>query len=103
MKTKESQLGQVSLRLIRSIALNRAQTKHSARNRMLANSQIGSVWGVGLGAFCAMGLPRYRNCSIECPENSSRGKKHQCCRVRHLAVSINTRVISVQSSSIGGY
>src|SRR5260370_11817453 len=42
MKTKESQLGQVSLRFIRSIAVNRAQTKHSARNRMLASSQIGS-------------------------------------------------------------
>src|SRR6266478_4364298 len=41
MKTKESQLGQVSLRFIRSIAVNRAQTKHSARNRMLANSHAG--------------------------------------------------------------
>jgi hypothetical protein len=41
MKTKESQLGQVSLPFIRSIAVNRAQTKHSAHNRMLANSQIG--------------------------------------------------------------
>src|SRR6267143_2534235 len=41
MKTKESQLGQVSLRFIRSIAVNRAQTKHSARNRRLANSHAG--------------------------------------------------------------
>ena len=41
MKTKESQLGQASLRFIRSIAVNRAQTKHSARNRMLANSHAG--------------------------------------------------------------
>src|SRR5260370_10924559 len=41
MKTKESQLGQVSLRFIRSIAVKRAQTKHSARNRMLANSHAG--------------------------------------------------------------
>ena len=31
MKTKESQLGQASLRFIRSIAVNRAQTKHSVR------------------------------------------------------------------------
>src|SRR5467141_1830801 len=42
MKMKESQLGQVSLRFIRSIAVNRAQTKHSARNRMSANSEVGS-------------------------------------------------------------
>jgi hypothetical protein len=41
MKTKENQLGQVSLRSIRSIVVNRAQTKHSARNRMLANSHAG--------------------------------------------------------------
>src|SRR5258707_14341986 len=41
MKTKESQLGQVSRRFIRSIAVNRAQTKHSARNRMLVISHAG--------------------------------------------------------------
>jgi len=44
MKTKESQLGQVSLRFIRSIAVNRAQTKHSAHDRMLAElKRIGRV------------------------------------------------------------
>src|SRR6266436_8702025 len=53
MKTKENQLGQVSLRSIRSTAVNRAQTKHSARNRMLANLHAGrgtrlpSTWKLG--------------------------------------------------------
>jgi len=41
MKAKESQPGQAFLRFIRSIAVNRAQTKHSARDRMLANSHAG--------------------------------------------------------------
>jgi hypothetical protein len=44
MKTNENQLRQVSLRFVRSIAANRDQTKHSARDRMLAEAkQIGSV------------------------------------------------------------
>ena len=35
IKTNENQLRQVSLRFVRSIAANRDQTKHSARDRML--------------------------------------------------------------------
>src|SRR6267143_3478038 len=41
METKKSQPGQAFLRFISSIVVNRAQTMHSARDRMLANSHAG--------------------------------------------------------------
>jgi hypothetical protein len=39
IKTNENQLRQVSLRFVRSIAANRDQTKHSARDRMLVRAR----------------------------------------------------------------
>src|SRR6266481_5515123 len=100
MKTKESQLGQVSLRFIRSIAVNRAQTKHSARNRMLANSHAGMAtrlpptWKLArpLNTRAFVGtnpIGRVDNFRLACSQRSP-----PCCPGPHLSEFLSVFLLS---------